>query len=137
MKKGVVLLLILLLVLGCVSEERVESPSAETEVLNISFIIEHIGEYEGKEVEIIGRSRGEPVLIGEIAYADIADATGRVILIFNPESFLHMAEVRDGDKMKVKGIFKTSKDSDEDLGKTVAHMGAPYFLEPSEILMLS
>ncbi len=136
MKKGIILLVILLLGLGCISEEA-ESPKEETKVLNISSIVEHLEEYEGKDVEVIGRSRGDPVLIGGTAYADIEDGTGRIIIIFNPKKFLQMVDVRNGDEIRVKGVFKRGKASGEDMEKTMAYIGVPYFIEPTEIQFLS
>lgn len=131
MRKGIILLTILLLGLGCISE-KVEEPEAGVEAVNISEIIEHLEEYDGKEVQITGRSRGNPILIGEMAYADIEDGTGRAVIIFNPKKFVDIIDVGHGDTITVRGTVRTG-DTAGGKEEIIAHIGAPYLIEATEM----
>lgn len=135
MRKTIILLAILLLSLGCISK-KVERPEVRVEAFTISEIMEHLEEYNGKEVQIIGRSRGDPILIGETAYADIEDDTGRAVIIFNPKEFFDMIDVRHGDKITVRGIVKTRGDLSGGAEEITAHIGAPFLIEATEMHML-
>lgn len=143
MRKVIILLAVLLLSIGCISE-NVEKPKVEEQleerpegqIINISWMTGHLEDYENNEVLVIGRSRGDPVLIGETAYADIEDGTGRVIIIFNPKEFINMIDVHNGDEIRVRGILRVQKDQEGEEEKTMIHIGAPYFIEPVEVQFL-
>lgn len=132
MRKGIILLAILLLGLGCISE-KVEEPEAGAEAVNISEIVGHLEEYNGKEVRITGRTRGNPILIGEMAYADIEDGTGRAVIIFNPKKFVDIIDVGHGDKVTVRGTVRTGRDTAGGEGEIMAHIRVPYLIEATQM----
>lgn len=136
MRKNIILLAILLLSLGCISQ-KTEEPETKVENITISEIIEHLEEYIDKEVQITGTSRGSPILIGETAYADIADGTGRSVIKFNPKEFFEMIEAKHGDKITVIGLVRTDKSPNSETGEILSHGGVPFLIEPIEIHVVS